>query len=463
MKNYLQNVLQPKYRRLLFAFGLYMYFYLEAEILFTNRIGERFGESNGTMFYGLFCLAAAVGFFSFAFLRRLTPRAEKFFLLILSGAGIIFTTATVYTGAMATAALTLLTMLIAGIAGASLLYAMAINVKEKSVLGLFIALPYAAAFLVQYMIGYISPLFGGNEVLFLHGSIAAALCAATVFSSKAVTIPMQKHEITIDKSTETRRYLIGVMIAGLIIFSLYGMMDGIIMTLHVGQELNVYVWVRLLCIPGLLFTGWIFDLRGGRYFPFASAIGMAAAVAAVFLFNTADTFNAALGSIYFFCSFMTMYSLAVFVHVADKTNAPAFWAGAGRGLKYLAGGIFALAGSLIFSHISLLLLALIYIALLIALFIILFFQGKLTPVEAKDKTTESPSDIPLEESMKSYGFTGREIDVLRLLLAGKSTFEIAEAMFITEKTVQKYISSMMSKTDSKSRSSLITIFTGNKI
>ena len=108
-------------------------------------------------------------------------------------------------------------------------------------MGLFIALPYAAAFLIQYILGYISPLFSGNEPLFWHITIAA-----------------------------------------------------------------------------------------------------------VFLFNTAETFNAALGSVCFFCSFMTMYSLVVFIRVADSTSLPAFWAAAGRGLKYLAGGIFALAGSHMF-------------------------------------------------------------------------------------------------------------------
>jgi DNA-binding CsgD family transcriptional regulator len=214
-----------------------------------------------------------------------------------------------------------------------------------------------------------------------------------------------------------------------------------------------------MCVPGILFTGVIADLKDGRYFPFASAVGMIAAVTAVLLFNTPENFNAAMGCVYFFCSFMTMYSLAVFVRLADATQTPAFWAVAGRGIKYLAGGIFTLVGSAIFKYMDLLSHALIYVALLVALFIVFFSQGKLSPNE--------PLPIPaipmLEDLIARYGLTNREKEVLRALIAGKSTSAIAEELFITSKTVQKYISSMISKANAESRAELLSIFTGQKV
>ena len=454
MIQYIKTTIQSQHRRLLFAFGLYIYFYLEAEILFTIRIGEKLSESIGTVFYGLFCLAAAIGFFSFAFIRRLVPGADKPVLLSLVGGGVVSTLLAAYTGARLTAVFTLLSMLLAGIVGASLLYTMAITIKEKSVLGLFIALPYAAAFLLQYILGYIAPLFGGNELLFWHITIAASLCAVPFLVPKIIETPVQKQKAQHSAVPENKRYLVGVLIAGFIIFCLYGMMDGIIMTLHAGQELNVYGWSRLLAIPGIIFTGWVADFRGGKYFPFASAVGMTAAIAAVFLFNTAETFNAALASVYFFCSFMTMYSLVVFIRAAENTGLPAFWAAAGRGLKYLAGGIFALVGSLIFSNVSLLLLALLYLGLMISLYIILYFQGKLTPIE---NAPPQPS-ISFEQLIDEYGFTPRETEVLELLLAGQDTSEIAKTMVVTEKTVQNYVHSLLSKTHTNSRLKMIAMF-----
>ena len=438
------------------AFGLYTYFFLEAELLFTARIGERFSENAATVFYGLFCFAVAAGFFVFPLLCRVCRDKRP---LVISASGSACAVCALAAGVVQggpLAALTLLAMLSAGIVGASLLSAMASDIKDKSALGLVLAVPYAAAFVLQFILKPVTPLLGRHGMLFLHAAIAAAVGLSVILSSKTAGRKAREPEWAPEKTAETKRYLIGAVAAGLIIFCLYGMMDGIVMTLHSGQMLNPYGWVRLLCVPGILFAGWVFDLRGGRYFPFACVVAMVAAVIAVFLFDTAETYIAALGSIYFFCSFMTMYSLAVFVCVPDSLRAPAFWAAAGRGLKYLAGGMFALAGSLIFTNISILFLALIYLALLIALFVVFFFQGKLTPAEIAD--AGPPPDASFEEMTQGYGFTRREAEVLKLLLAGQDTSDIAQTMVVTEKTVQNYVSALLSKTGAKSRLKLIAIF-----
>jgi DNA-binding CsgD family transcriptional regulator len=62
----------------------------------------------------------------------------------------------------------------------------------------------------------------------------------------------------------------------------------------------------------------------------------------------------------------------------------------------------------------------------------------------------------------AYGITERESEVLRLLLAGRSTTAIAAELVVTENTVYKYISSMNAKTKARSRTELIAIFMGAK-
>ena len=463
LTQYLKTATQPKYRRLMAAFGLFIYFYLEAELLFTNNIGEKMGESAGTMFYGFFCLAAAIGFFSFAFLCRLIPAASmRRLIFILGGIGVVSTLAASFTDGQLLPAFTLLAMLMVGIVGACLLFIVAVNVKEKSIMGLFIALPYVFAFILQYILGFIVPLFGGSQILIQHIILAAALFAAFVLTPKRAEDSARRHEASAGKEAEkkgaTKKYLVGALAALILIACLYGLVDGIIMTLHTGQQLNVYGWVRLLCVPGLLLAGWTMDFREGRYFPFATVAAFVALIIALFLFNEAETFNAALGSVYFLCSFMTMYSLGIFVRVADQSGKAAFWASAGRGIKYLMGGIFVLLGAFVFSNFSLIAFSVIYLILLVLLFIILYFQGKLNPAGIVLKETEPATDMPLSESIKEYGFTNRETEVLNYMLKGWTTAAIAERMNIREHTVQKYVSSMMAKSFSSSRAILVTKF-----
>ncbi len=44
-----------------------------------------------------------------------------------------------------------------------------------------------------------------------------------------------------------------------------------------------------------------------------------------------------------------------------------------------------------------------------------------------------------------YGLTTRELDLLRLLVEGKGNREIAKALDISEKTVEKYLSGLFTK------------------
>jgi len=89
-------------------------------------------------------------------------------------------------------------------------------------------------------------------------------------------------------------------------------------------------------------------------------------------------------------------------------------------------------------------------------------QGRLAQRDFEERLTEAlrnaDSKPPLEGLTDSYSLTNREVEVLRLLLEGEPTSEIARVMFITEKTVRKYVSSMLSKTGTKTRMELVTRF-----
>ena len=49
------------------------------------------------------------------------------------------------------------------------------------------------------------------------------------------------------------------------------------------------------------------------------------------------------------------------------------------------------------------------------------------------------------------GLTARETEVLAYLVANRTNAEIAEALFISEKTVSVHVSNLLRKTDTESR------------
>ena len=460
------RMIAGKYWKLSLAFAVYMYYYLTAELTFTELMVLEFGAGAGTLFYGFYCLAGAAGFFGYGLTRMLVKgTGGRCRLLCIVGVfGVGFTLSAPFAGGSFAGAFTLAAMLAAGYAGGELLCNIAVCVREKSTLGIFIAAPYSAAFLLQFLFGYVEPFFGDALQTVTHIVLAAAFAVCVFLLLAHGLAAPDGNPSSFAKKPDAKKYLWGAVISCLIISCLYGLMDGIIMLLHSGQELDVWSGTRLLTIPGMLSAAWFADYKHGKYFPFATLIAMVMAVSAVLLWREADTWNLALGAVYFFFSFMSIYSLAIFVRVASDTDKPGLWAAAGRGVKYAAGGAFALLGSFVFENISLLAIELLYLALLIILACVFFFQGRLgmTPDAGQRQPAQLSRGQTFEEMVAFYGITEREAEALRFLLKAAKTSDIASAMFVVEGTVYKYISSMITKTGRKNRAELIALFSRAK-
>src|SRR5205807_1452445 len=63
----------------------------------------------------------------------------------------------------------------------------------------------------------------------------------------------------------------------------------------------------------------------------------------------------------------------------------------------------------------------------------------------------------LAARMSTRDLTAREVEVLRLIAAGKSNHEVGAALFITESTVKAHVNSILSKLDANDRTQAVTI------
>lgn len=74
--------------------------------------------------------------------------------------------------------------------------------------------------------------------------------------------------------------------------------------------------------------------------------------------------------------------------------------------------------------------------------------------------TENDNDISTKNSLN---FTQREKEVLHLLIKGLSNLKIAEELYLSPKTVEKYVSNLLKKTNSTNRTELVSFIFTNKI
>lgn len=69
-------------------------------------------------------------------------------------------------------------------------------------------------------------------------------------------------------------------------------------------------------------------------------------------------------------------------------------------------------------------------------------------------------DVSIKNNLR---LTKRETEVLHLLIKGFSNLKIAEKLFLSPKTVEKYVSNLLKKTDSANRTELVSFVFTNKI
>lgn len=65
-----------------------------------------------------------------------------------------------------------------------------------------------------------------------------------------------------------------------------------------------------------------------------------------------------------------------------------------------------------------------------------------------------PADAELPDRLRARGVTGREADVLELVASGLTNREIAERLFLSPRTVEKHVASLLAKTGLRRRSQL---------
>ncbi|MDR1236613.1 MAG: helix-turn-helix transcriptional regulator [Propionibacteriaceae bacterium] len=419
----------------LVGFGAFTYFFLTAELLFNECATAVIGSAASVTLYGIGGFATAAGYLLWPLTHHHSTAAHRRRIL-LAGA---------VAGAVCCVSLPFLTgtvplqtgyfcgMLLAGLVGGACLNGIAEQVPLKR-MGLSTAIPYAAAFALQAIVTALATLIPDPMAATVTQHVVIALALATAGWLTPVT-EAARPKLVPKVTKKATNYLFAALVACLIVCCLYSLIDGIVMGLHANQQLEVQGWVRLIAIPGAIFAGWMADISGGRLFPFATLAAMVALVVSMYLFTSAETFSAALGCVYFFASFMTMYSIVTFTAKARFTRHPALWAVAGRAVKYAVGGVFSIISSALFASLGVRWLTISYVALVIVLLVVFFAADLLAADPGENQAGPAPDAL-----------SNREQEVLALLKSGLSTAEIAAQLFITKETVRVHIRNITQKT-----------------
>ena len=291
-----------------------------------------------------------------------------------------------------------------------------------------------------------------------------------------------------------------VLLIFLVIFMtcIFSTLDNTVTLGHADGTMDIGQWPRILLACSGLAAGFLFDLHNRRFMNLIMYCIMMLSTLSVAILQLGGSFLIGLIVFYLSSGFFVVFFTTSFLALSEDTRCPRLWAGMGRAVNNAGAALVSnLSLSLIASNssITLIITALVLFAtvsILIAAYSMLNVPGVQTETggtmthkmqaayEANashntkaalgnDSSASTVSDIssdpdypqnttnadPFSTFSTAFSLTDREQSVFdQLVNTEKSIQEIADSLFISRRTCQRYITSIYEKVGAKSRMGL---------
>ena len=291
-----------------------------------------------------------------------------------------------------------------------------------------------------------------------------------------------------------------VLLIFLVIFMtcIFSTLDNTVTLGHADGTMDIGQWPRILLACSGLAAGFLFDLHNRRFMNLIMYCIMMLSTLSVAILQLGGSFLIGLIVFYLSSGFFVVFFTTSFLTLSEDTRNPRLWAGMGRAVNNAGAALVSnLSLSLIASNssITLIITALVLFAtvsILIAAYSMLNAPGVQTETggtmthkmqeacEANashntkaalgnDSSASTASDIssdpdypqntpnadPFSTFSTAFSLTDREQSVFdQLVNTEKSIQEIADSLFISRRTCQRYITSIYEKVGAKSRMGL---------
>ena len=291
-----------------------------------------------------------------------------------------------------------------------------------------------------------------------------------------------------------------VLLIFLVIFMtcIFSTLDNTVTLGHADGTMDIGQWPRILLACSGLAAGFLFDLHNRRFMNLIMYCIMMLSTLSVAILQLGGSFLIGLIVFYMSSGFFVVFFTTSFLALSEDTRCPRLWAGMGRAVNNAGAALVSnLSLSLIASNssITLIITALVLFAtvsILIAAYSMLNAPGVQTETggtmthkmqatcEANaihntkaalgnDSSASTASDIssdpdypqntpnadPFSTFSTAFSLTDREQSVFdQLVNTEKSIQEIADSLFISRRTCQRYITSIYEKVGAKSRMGL---------
>ena len=441
-------------------FAIYMFEYMVTLTFIDQRSAVITGPTWQLYLHYIDYALVALGFVSFALLRRAPERfAFRRPLLLLPSAAYGFAMLLLFVlqNEVAFSAAAMGAAYFMGLLGGMVYFCMSAALADSNKMGRVMALGASAAVLLQYLLQEYWHIAAGIPV-----ALALGFCVALYLTVRRpwewLTEGCLPYEAPKPEKARTMTgTLARLCLNALCLYALATIYDRQMMLLNVQSgygDYNFYAWPRLFVIAGYLPVGFLSDVGGKRLLSVATLCAALAALMNPVLFGNPTYYSINMCLFYFYLGASVSYYNLVFWRVAPRTGWPELWAGMGRITTNLVSARLTLIPV---SSLSMTAAIGADVVLFAALVVSMAVGGELTLT--RPAQPEAPEQT-LERFCRSCRLTPRESEVLQKLLESDDSLQIIAAdLAISVRMVQRYVTSIYEKTETKSRTGLYQRYT----
>lgn len=411
--------------------------------------------------YALGLVCTGVGFLSFALLRAIykMERSRKAALLAV----VALCLASIVVLAVAQDLTVFLTssivaLLLIGHIGGCVYYDMAMRFAGSRYTGRVIGVGMGAAIVAQFFVQNLA-----SQPVFSVIGIAISIVLVVIFIVRTPIECVSEKASQCSLENREGRKTATVLIIAVVLMSLVaGMIDSVLTAFNAEKTYDVYSGVRLFYALSLIAAGFIADIRNRKYLSLATVCTILLSSVCMFFLSEEVSYFAGTALTYLYSGFYVIFFTVMFLDYAPKSKCPELWAGMGRIIRSFTVAVTIFPALNIYDAVGGTTLAVASCLVSIGILLVLLpdISRAVAVPEPIEEVVSRQDDISPQERLKSYAehcsLTPRETEVLeRLVTTDDDLQAIADSLFISRRMVQRYVSAIYQKTETKTRIGLL--------
>lgn len=433
--------------------GLFTFLFLNAEYLFVDVLSRMVSEDKTVLAQNYALGVSAAGFLLYPLLNRFCKNRLKTVCFAVFSLASVLCIAFICMGTAYSATFTagLVLFLLLGLFGSAVFYVSMRMMKTDRYLARTVGISYALGILIQ---------FANNNLV--RSEIAEAIILSAfllllvwmlikndrVYCEDKAKASSDEEKSESNTGEHTKGSIVGILMILLVVLMtfIFSTLDNAVTLVHANGTVDIGQWPRILLALSGLAAGFVFDIKNRKYMGLIMYCIMILSTICIVILKLAGPFLAGLIVFYLSAGFFAVFFTSGFMELSRHMKTPELWAGMGRAVNNITAAVIVLV---LFLFVAVSIVAAAYTFQKKA-----FMEQLIT--DAADAISEKEK---LRKFSEVFSFTEREAEVFGCLVNTEDSVQaIAESLYVSKRTLERYISAIYEKTGVKSRVGLLNLY-----